>query len=57
MKMLHIEKKGKMLDALENYYIYMITKQGIQISETLANGNNPIYEFLAKRKHLKPNPL
>jgi CRISPR/Cas system-associated endonuclease Cas3-HD len=33
MKALHIQKKGKMLDTLENYYVYKITKQGIQINE------------------------
>jgi hypothetical protein len=43
MKILHMEKKGKMLDTLENYYIYKKTKQGIQINETSTNENNTIY--------------
>jgi hypothetical protein len=40
-----------MLDSLENYYIYKITKQGEQINDLSTNKNNPIYEFL--NKHIK----
>jgi hypothetical protein len=48
MKVLHIEKKDKMLDTLEINYIYKITKQGTKTNEMLTNENNPIYEFINK---------
>jgi hypothetical protein len=48
MRILHVERKGKMLYALEKYHIYTLTEQGIQINETSTNVYNPIYEFLAK---------
>jgi hypothetical protein len=34
MKILHVERKGQMLDTLENYYTYPITRQGLQMNET-----------------------
>jgi hypothetical protein len=55
MIILHIEKKGKMLDTLQNSYIYKIAKQGIQINETSTNEANLIHDFI--NKHLKSNPL
>jgi hypothetical protein len=33
MNIVHIEKKGKMLDTLEKYYIYKETKMGTQIND------------------------
>jgi hypothetical protein len=33
MKRLQVEGKWKMLDTLENFYMYNITKQGLQINE------------------------
>jgi hypothetical protein len=54
MKILHTEKKGKMIDTLEYYYICKITKRGIQINEASTNENNPIYKLIDK--HLKSNP-
>jgi hypothetical protein len=65
MKILHVEKKGKMLDTLENYHIYTITKQGLQINEMSTSVYKPIHEFLIKQKQsstlkntsLPQNPL
>jgi hypothetical protein len=56
MKILHVEQKGQMLDTLENYYIYTITKQGLQMNEISMSGYNPIYEFLTKTNSKIQNP-
>jgi hypothetical protein len=50
MNILHVEKKGQMLDTLENYYTYAITKQGLQMNEMSMSGYKPIYKFLTKTK-------
>jgi hypothetical protein len=55
MKILHVTKKGKMLDTLENYYIYKITKVGIQINDVATNTYNPIYECI--NEHTKTDPI
>jgi hypothetical protein len=48
MKILHVERKWKMLNSLENYHIYKLTKQRLQINEALTDTYNPIYDILIK---------
>jgi hypothetical protein len=55
MQILHVAKKSKMLDTLENCHIYKITKQGIQVNDAAANTYNPIYEFI--NEHTKTDPM
>jgi hypothetical protein len=50
MTILHPKKKSKMLNALENYHIYDLTKKNLQMNEALTEGYNPIYELLVKTK-------
>jgi hypothetical protein len=49
MAILHIEK-GRMLNALESYHIYELTKQSLQMNEALTDNYNPIYDTLIKIK-------
>jgi hypothetical protein len=46
MKILHIQKKGPMLDKYERYHIYEISKQGIQLNDKFAEMYNPIYDVI-----------
>ncbi|PNF35966.1 hypothetical protein B7P43_G03548 [Cryptotermes secundus] len=48
MEILHIEKKGKMLNTLESFHIYELTKQNLQMNEALTDSYNPIYDILIK---------
>jgi hypothetical protein len=59
MTILHIERKGRMLNALECYHIYELTKQKSQMNEALTDYYNPIYEILLKEKsqHMNPTPF
>jgi predicted GIY-YIG superfamily endonuclease len=42
MKILHIEKKGQMLDTHERFCIYEISKQNLQLNDNYAEIYNPI---------------
>ena len=44
MDIIRIEKKGRMLDILEKYYIYRETQYGKQINDKLKFQKNPIFE-------------
>ena len=41
MDIIHIEKKGRMLDTLEKYYIYRETQNGNQINDKLTFRKTP----------------
>ena len=46
MDIIHIEKKGRMLDTLEKYYFYRETQYGNQINDKLTFQKNSIFETL-----------
>jgi len=48
MNVIQYERKGRMLDALEKFYIYREIKNGNQINDSLTVQNNPIYETIVK---------
>jgi hypothetical protein len=56
MEVLHIECKEKMLNALRGYHIYRLTKQKLQMNETLTDIYNPIYDILIKTNPKRHNP-
>jgi hypothetical protein len=45
---LHIQHKGRMLNALENFHIYEAHKQGTQLNEALIEPYNPVFEIIIK---------
>jgi hypothetical protein len=58
MEILHIERKGRMLNAMESYHIYELTKQNLQMNEALTDSHNQIYHTLIKiSQHTKSQPL
>jgi hypothetical protein len=48
MKILHIAKKGQILNALERFEIYKLTKLGLQLNDIHTITYNPIYEVIRK---------
>jgi hypothetical protein len=48
MKILHKIEKGAHMNTLEKFYIYEISKQGIQINDTCTDIINPVFEILTK---------
>jgi hypothetical protein len=59
LDVLHIQHKGKMMNALENYNIYEDCNQRIQLNEALSEFHNPIYEIILKKEenNKPPHPL
>jgi len=55
MDVLHISKKGGMLDTLERFYIFREARRGNPINDKLIIQSNPIFEALIRsttyRKH------
>jgi hypothetical protein len=56
MEILHIERKGKMLNALESYHIYKLAEQRLQMNEAVTDNYNPIYDVLIKTNSNTRNP-
>jgi hypothetical protein len=46
MTVLHIIKKGTMMDTLEKYHIYKATKLGIQINDKNTMSHNMLFDTL-----------
>ena len=54
MKIIHYARKGRMMDALEKFHIYNITRKGVQINDRLTIHCNPIFDaVLRNRQHTK----
>jgi len=51
MNVIHYERKRKMLDTLEKFYIYRETKNGNQINNRLTVQSNPIFETIVRHSH------
>ena len=50
MEVVHIAKKGRMLDTLEKLYMYKETKRDSQINDKPTIQSNPIFEVLVQHK-------
>jgi hypothetical protein len=48
MDIIRIGQNGKYLNTLEKYYIYKISKIGLQMNDTNIDEHNPIFEELHK---------
>jgi len=48
MNIIHYERKGKMLDTLEKFYICRETKNVNQMNDRLTVQSNPIFETIVK---------
>ena len=48
MKVVHIKNKGRMLTALENYYIFKETMGGNQINDKQTSKSKKIFETVLK---------
>jgi hypothetical protein len=46
LKILHTEKKNRLLDTWERYHIYNFSKKRLHVNDTFANQYNPIFELI-----------
>ena len=49
MNIIHFERKGKMLDALEKFYIYRETENGNHINDRFTVQSNLIFETIVRQ--------
>jgi hypothetical protein len=48
MEVLHIEKKGQLLNTLKRFHIYNVSKRKLQMNDTYQDTHNPIFHFDTK---------
>jgi hypothetical protein len=48
MDILHFQNKGMIMNTLERYHIYQLTKKGTQLNDTYTETYNPIFNILNK---------
>jgi len=48
MEVIHVKKKGKMLDTLEGFHIYKETKASNQINDKLTVRENTVFETIVQ---------
>jgi hypothetical protein len=46
LNILHFEKKSKKMNSLEQYYIYRLTKENLQLNDTYTSNYNPIFHII-----------
>jgi hypothetical protein len=50
LDVLHVQRKGSMMNTLESYHIYEAYKRGIHLNEALIDSYNPIFEIIIKNQ-------
>jgi hypothetical protein len=46
MDILHIKKKGPLMNTLESFHIYGLSKENLQMNDTYADIHNPILNLI-----------
>jgi hypothetical protein len=54
MEVLHLNKKGQLMNKWERFHIYRLSKDGIQLNDTYTDTHNPIFK-LVNNQAKKPN--
>jgi hypothetical protein len=48
LNILQFEKKSRKMNSLQQYYIYRITNENLQLNDTYTNNHNPIFALIAE---------
>jgi hypothetical protein len=59
MDILHIERKGPLMNTLERFHINSLSKENLQINDTYADMHKPIFNLIKEHyaiKNLIPHP-
>jgi hypothetical protein len=51
LEILHIEKKGQLLNTLRHFHIYSLCNQKLQMIDTFTDIHNPIFDQVIKHTH------
>jgi hypothetical protein len=55
MDILHIEKKGRLMNAWEKFYIHKLSKNNLKLNDTYTDINNPIFDLIDNHHNRKIN--
>jgi hypothetical protein len=56
MDILHIERKGPLMNTLELFHIYNLRKENLQMNDTYADTHNPIFNLIKEHYNTAPPP-
>jgi hypothetical protein len=59
LDILHIERKGSLMNTLERFHIYKLSRENMHMNDTYADSYNPISNLITKyykKYHANPNP-
>jgi hypothetical protein len=59
LDILHIEKKGPLMNTLKRFHIYKLSQENMQLSDTYTDIHNPIFNLITnyyKKYHTNPPP-
>jgi hypothetical protein len=56
MKVLHLNKKGELMNTWERYHIHRLSRNDLQLNDTYADVNNPIFKVIDSH-YKRINPL
>jgi hypothetical protein len=52
LNILHLEKKGPLMNTLEQFHIYRLSKDNLHLNDTYTDTYNPIFNLITK--HYNP---
>jgi hypothetical protein len=53
MDILHIERKGPLMNTLERFHIYSLSKENLQMHDTYTDMHNPIFNLIKEHYAIK----
>jgi hypothetical protein len=56
MDILHIERKGPLMNTLERFHIYNLSKENLQMKDTYADTYNPIFNLITNYHKIPYKP-
>jgi hypothetical protein len=51
MEIIHIEKKGKLLNTLERFHTHNLSKEKVQMNDTYTDTYNHLFDLILKYSH------
>jgi hypothetical protein len=56
MDILHIERKGPLMNTLERFHIYNLSKENVHMNDTYADIYNPIFDLITNYHKISYQP-
>jgi hypothetical protein len=56
MDILHIERKDPLMNTLERFHVYNLSKENLQMNDTYADTYNPVFNLITNYHKIPYNP-